>query len=140
MNSPSEDGQGELGIAIGYDKPDCVTAHMTGNTLPLLTHREVASLFVVALEPHQRAALRDQFPLTGRERHSFLDILVGFDNCCQYDKLAHDVGFNLGFDPRSVFAQMRAEVGFEADLKSALLVISNHDSYSTKDQIKHKRA
>ena len=71
---------------------------MTGNSPALLTNWAIASLLVSTLEPHQRAS--DQFPFTGRKSHSVLDALGGFDTCCQYDKLAHGVGFNLGFDPR----------------------------------------
>ena len=129
----------EFGIATGYDVPDRITIQMTGNSPALLTHWAVVSLLVSALEPHQRAALRDQFPLTGRERNSLLDIPDGFDTCCQYDKLAQEVGYNLGSDPRLVFAQARAEPGFEVDLKSALLVFSNPDCYPTKDQIRQFR-
>ena len=130
----------EFGIVTGYDVPDRITIHMTGNSPALLIHWAVVSLLFSALEPHQRAALRDQFPLTGRERNYLLDIPDGFDTCCQYDKLAHEVGYNLGSNPRLVFAQARAEPGFEVDLKSALLVFSNPDCYPTKDQIREFRA
>ena len=130
----------EFGITTGYDVPDRITIHMTGNSPAFLTHWAVVSLLFSALEPHQRAALRDQFPLTGRERKSLLDIPYGFDTCCQYDKLAHEVGYDLGSDPTLVFAQARAEPGFEVDLKSALLVFSNPDCYPTKDQIRQFRA
>ena len=130
----------EFGIATGYVVPDRITIQMTGNSPALLTHWAVVSLLFSALEPHQRASLRDQFPLTERERNSLLDIPDGFDTCCQYDKLAHEVGYNLGSNPRLVFAQERAEPGFEVDLKSALLVFSNPDCYPTKDQIRQFRA
>ena len=130
----------EFGIVTGYDVPDRITILMTGNSPALLTHWAVVSLLFSALEPHQRSALRDQFPLTGRERNSLLDIPDGFDTCCQYDKLAHEVGYNLGSDPRLVFAQARAEPGFEVNLKSALLVFSNPDCYPSKDQIRQFRA
>ena len=130
----------EFGISTSYEVPNRITIQMIGNILALLTHWAVASLLVSASEPHHTAALIDQFPLTGRERDSLLGAPDGFDTWCQYDKLAHDDGFNLGSDPRFVFAEARAEVGFEVDLKSPLLVFSNLNVYPTKDQIKHFRA
>ena len=114
--------------------------HLTGNSLALLTHWAMVSLLVSSLESHQRDALIDQFPLTRRELDSLQDAPEGVDTCCQYDKLAQDLGFNLESNPRLVFARAQAESGFEVDLKSALLVFSNPDAYPTKDQIRQFRA
>ena len=130
----------EFANATGYTVPNHNFIHLTGNSPALLTHWAVVSLLVSSLESHQRDALIDQFPLTRRELDSLQDAPEGFDTCCQYDKLAQDLGFNLESDPRLVFARAQAESGFEVDLKSALLVFSNPDAYPTKDQIRQFRA
>ena len=90
----------EFGDATGYTVPNHNLVHLTGNSPALLTHWAVVSLLVSALESYQRDALIDQFPLTRRELDSLQDVPEGFDTCCQYDKLAQDIGFNLESDPR----------------------------------------
>ena len=130
----------EFANATGYTVPNHNFIHLTGTSPALLTHWAVVSLLVSSLESHQRDALIDQFPLTRRELDSLQDAPEGFDTCCQYDKLAQDLGFNLESDPRLVFVRAQAESGFEVDLKSALLVFSNPDAYATKDQIRQFRA
>ena len=130
----------EFANATGYTVLNHNFIHLTGNSPALLTHWAVVSLLVSTLESHQKDALIDQFPLTRRELDSLQDAPEGFDTCCQYDKLAQDLGFHLESDPRLVFARAQAESGFEVDLKSALLVFSNPDAYPTKDQIRQFRA
>ena len=90
----------EFGNAAGYMVPNHNLIHLTGNSQALLTHWAMVSLLVSALESHQRDALIGQFPLTRRELDSLQDVSEGFDTCCQYNKLAQDVGFNLESDPR----------------------------------------
>ena len=140
LNQWQRRAMGEFGLATGMDVPNNLSLSRQGNHPAVLVHWAVVGLLLSMLEPHQRGNLRNQFPISTRERGHLQPLPEAFDACCQYDKLVQEVGLWMGSDPVTVFGKATPEPGFEVDLKSALLTFSDPELYPTEEQVKCLRA